>query len=155
MQSLRLFLDSIPKDIGNASGHKSFAANIHFSRRLCEDAERKLSRIQNRRALWIQGRILIIQGTVSPLDLDTCPAKDQARSTLSFTKRLHGQMRVVVNENCDPNLLLQRMRGLSLWLLTCVGVRSKHQTLQARPQKQWEDPADFGFSAHGVFLLAA
>ena len=44
MQSLRLFLDPIPEDIGNASGDESLAPNVHLSRRLCENAEEKLGR---------------------------------------------------------------------------------------------------------------
>ena len=111
IQSLRLFLDSIPKDIGNTRGHKSFAASIRLSRRLWENAEKKLSRIQNRRALWIQGRIFIIQGTVGPFDLDTCLAKDQAGSILRFTQNLPWQVSVVVDENRDPNPLFGSLRA--------------------------------------------
>src|SRR4030095_16546617 len=102
IQSLRLFLDSIPKDIGDTSRDESLATILHLARRLRKNAKKELTRIHRSGALWIQRRVFVLQGTVGPVDLDTCLAKNQGGSILSFTNGLHGQAGVVVNENCDP-----------------------------------------------------
>jgi len=134
---LRLFLDASPKDIGNSCGYKSFAANIHLSRGAWENAQKKLSHIQSRRALWIQGRIFIIQGAIYPFDFDTCPAKDQAGSVLSFNQNLCWQVSVIVDENRDLSPIVSQVQGLPwiLCILANVGTRSKNETLVKRKEK--------------------
>jgi len=64
VQSSRLFLNSIPKDVGDTSGHKGFAAMIHFGRRGRKNPEEELCAIDYFWTPWIQGRIFIIQGTI-------------------------------------------------------------------------------------------
>src|SRR4030095_11777652 len=134
IQSLRLFLDSIPKDIGDTSRDESLATILHLARRLWKNAKKELTRIHRSGALWIQRRVFVLQGTVGPFNFDAGFAKDQTGSILRVTQNLLWQVNVVVNENCDLSLL----SGLSLvlWFLTYVGALSKNQTVQAQGQEK-------------------
>ena len=53
IESLRLFFDSIPKDIGNTSHYKSLAAVLYLSRGHWENPKEELSRIHYRWTLRI------------------------------------------------------------------------------------------------------
>jgi hypothetical protein len=157
VQSLGLFLDSIPKNVGDTSSHEGLAAMIHFGRRRRKNPEKELCALEHFWTPWIQGRIFIIQGTVCPFDLDAYLAKDQTDPIFSFSENLPWQVCVIVKENRDHNLSFRRIRGLPLMLrvLASGGGWCKNQTLQAQRQEKIQNATEVVLSAHDVFLLAA
>jgi hypothetical protein len=157
VQSLRSFLDAIPKNVGNTGGHESFTTAIPFGSGRGKNPKKEPSSIQDLRTPWIEEGLVVVQGTVGPFHLDAGLAKDQTRSLFRFPENLPRQVGVVVNRNRKPNPLFRWARGVPLIVRVPAWVagRRKRQALQAQGQNATQNATGFAFSAHGIFLLAA
>ncbi len=92
IQSLPLFLDSIPKDIGNTGGHEGLAAHMRLCRRGRKDAKKKLSRIRYLGTPWIRGELFVFQRTVGPFDLNTSAAVEvEEKERAAFLEKACGE----------------------------------------------------------------
>src|SRR4026208_799843 len=90
LQSLCLFVESIPKDISNSGSYECLSSLLNPGSSLWEDPDGNVGFVHHRRTPGVQGRILIFQGTVAPFNLDTGLLEDQTSSISNLVKRLRG-----------------------------------------------------------------